>query len=85
MGIVWSQEYWNNSIKERGAFEMKIGKKLLVLSLSCLMIMSQFNRVHASEELTGRNLKQRSLEVVENMPNISSHYKILDWAKRGKD
>ena len=49
---------------------MKIGKKLLVLSLSCLMIMSQFNRVHASEELTGRNLKQRSLEVVENMPNI---------------
>ena len=49
------------------------------------MIMSQFNRVHASEELTGRNLKQRSLEVVENMPNISSHYKILDWAKRGKD
>ena len=64
---------------------MKIGKKLLVLSLSCLMIMSQFNRVHASEELTGRNLKQRSLEVVENMPNISSHYKILDWAKRGKD
>lgn len=63
---------------------MNIKKKLLMGSLSGLLAISNLCIVHAEDSASGRNLKQRSLEVVENMPNIPSNYKLLNWAERGK-
>ena len=59
---------------------MSIKKKLLMGSLSGLLAISNLCIVHAEDAASGRNLKQRSLEVVENMPNIPSNYKLLNWA-----
>lgn len=59
-------------------------KKLLLGFLSCFMVLSQLNGVYASE-ITGRNLKQRSIATVEKMPNLPSNYKFIDWAKRGEE
>lgn len=63
---------------------MNLKRKLLIGSLTCLMTISNTCIVHAKEPNTGRNLEQRLLEVVENMPNIPSNYKLIDWEDRGK-
>lgn len=59
-------------------------KKTLLGFLSCFMMLCQINVVHASE-IEGRNLKQQSISTIENMPNLPSHYKLIDWLQRGKD
>ena len=63
---------------------MNLKRKLLIGSLTCLMTISNTCIVHAKEPNTGRNLEQRLLEVVEDMPNIPSNYKLIDWEDRGK-
>ncbi len=63
---------------------MNLKRKLLIGSLTCLMTISNTCIVHAKEPNIGRNLEQRLLEVVEDMPNIPSNYKLIDWEDRGK-
>ena len=63
---------------------MNLKRKLLIGSLTCLMTISNTCTVHAKEPNIGRNLEQRLLEVVEDMPNIPSNYKLIDWEDRGK-
>ncbi len=59
-------------------------KRWLLSILSFVMMFCQMTGVHA-KELEGRNLKQQSISTIENMPNLPSHYKLMNWLQRGKD
>lgn len=63
---------------------MKMKKRVFLGFLSCFIILGQINIVHA-KEVEGRNLKQQSISTIENMPNLPSHYKLVNWLQRGKD
>ena len=60
-------------------------RKIAMCCLSLFMVLMNINVVNATNDLSGsHNLKQKLLEVVENMPNMPKNYKLIDWADRGE-